>query len=111
MRVLLIDPIDPSGVSLLREKSEVLVCGESSLEGIRRDARNADAVITRSRLPDDIFDFAQQVRAVTIHGTGTDLVPLAAATARGVAVAHLPDRKSTRLNSSHIQKSRMPSSA
>ena len=24
---------------------------------------------------------------------------------------HLPDRKSTRLNSSHIQKSRMPSSA
>ena len=26
-------------------------------------------------------------------------------------VAHFPDRKSTRLNSSHIQKSRMPSSA
>ena len=27
------------------------------------------------------------------------------------AVGHLGDRKSTRLNSSHIQKSRMPSSA
>ncbi len=90
MRVLLIDPIDPSGVDLLREKSEVRVCAESSLESIRRDARNADAVITRSRLPDDFFDFAPQARAVTIHGTGTDLVPLAAATARGVAVAHLP---------------------
>ena len=31
--------------------------------------------------------------------------------ARGLDVVHLQDRKSTRLNSSHIQKSRMPSSA
>ena len=30
---------------------------------------------------------------------------------RLLPVAPLPDRKSTRLNSSHIQKSRMPSSA
>ena len=30
---------------------------------------------------------------------------------RPVAIKVLPDRKSTRLNSSHIQKSRMPSSA
>ena len=90
MRVLLIDPIDPAGVNLLRDKGEVLLCKEASVAGIRRDARDADAVITRSRLPDDFFEFAESVRAVTIHGTGTDLVPLAAATARGVAVAHLP---------------------
>ena len=30
---------------------------------------------------------------------------------RGQIEKNLPDRKSTRLNSSHIQKSRMPSSA
>jgi D-3-phosphoglycerate dehydrogenase len=30
------------------------------------------------------------VRAVVVHGTGTDLVPLAEATARGVMVANLP---------------------
>ena len=54
--------------------------------------------------------------------TRTDLIPLDAwnrnwhdhfqeiATGR-VQVLDLPDRKSTRLNSSHIQKSRMPSSA
>ena len=35
----------------------------------------------------------------------------APATTVGVAKAELADRKSTRLNSSHIQKSRMPSSA
>ena len=37
-------------------------------------------------------------------GTALDAVEL-------IAVAAGPDRKSTRLNSSHIQKSRMPSSA
>ena len=31
-----------------------------------------------------------RARAVTIHGTGVDLVPLAAASARGVLVANLP---------------------
>jgi len=90
MRVLLIDPIDPSGVNLLRAKAEVLVCSETSPEAIKRDARDVDAVVTRSRLPDDFFDFAKKIKAVTIHGTGTDLVPLAAATARGVPVAYLP---------------------
>ena len=38
-------------------------------------------------------------------------VGAAAALLTGQACAGLPDRKSTRLNSSHIQKSRMPSSA
>ena len=90
MRVLLVDSIDPSGVALLRERAEVVVCKEASFDGIRHDAREADAVITRSRLPDDLFAFAGKVRAVTIHGTGLDLVPLAAATECGVAVANIP---------------------
>lgn len=90
MRVLLIDPIDPSGVALLREKAEVLQCREASLDGIRRDAADVDAVITRSRLPDDFFDFAKNIRAVMIHGTGLDLVPLKQASERGIPVANIP---------------------
>lgn len=90
MRVLLVDPIDPSGESLLRQKAEVVLCKEASFDAIRRDAREADAIITRSRLPDDIFDAAPNLRAATIHGTGMDLVPVASATAHGVAVARLP---------------------
>ena len=45
---------------------------------------------------------------------GIALVARATGVARrtiGVGIAELQDRKSTRLNSSHIQKSRMPSSA
>jgi D-3-phosphoglycerate dehydrogenase len=57
---------------------------------VRRLAREVDGVITRSKLPDDLFDAAPRVRAVVIHGTGTDLVALEAATARGIMVSNLP---------------------
>jgi len=90
MRVLLVDPIDPSGVDLLRERAEVVLCKEASFDGIRNGARDADAVITRSRLPDDIFEAAPRLRAAMIHGTGMDLVPLASATEHGVAVSRIP---------------------
>jgi len=53
-------------------------------------SREADAVIIRSKLPEDLFESAPRVRAVVIHGTGTDLVPLESATKHGVAVANLP---------------------
>jgi D-3-phosphoglycerate dehydrogenase len=89
-RVLLVDPIDASGVALLRAKAEVIQCSEASFDGIRRDARDVDAIITRSRLPDDFFEFAGKLKAVTIHGTGTDLVPLKAASERGIPVANIP---------------------
>src|SRR5258706_5460405 len=90
MRVLLVDPIDPSGVDLLRQTAEVVQCKEASFDGIRRDARDADAVITRSRLPDDFFEFTEKMKAVTIHGTGLDLVPIKAASERGIPVANIP---------------------
>jgi D-3-phosphoglycerate dehydrogenase len=89
-RVLLVDSIDPGAVALLRERTEVVLCREASFDGIRRDAEDVNAVITRSRLPDDFFEHARKVRAAMIHGTGMDLVPLAAATSHGVAVSRIP---------------------
>ena len=64
--------------------------GQRAVDTLRSFARDVDGVITRSKLPDDLFDAAPRVRAVVVHGTGTDLVPLADATARGVMVANLP---------------------
>jgi D-3-phosphoglycerate dehydrogenase len=90
-RVLLTDPIDASGEALLRARGvEVVLAPEGSSATVKRLAAEADGVIIRSKLPDDIFEAAPRVRAVTIHGTGIDLVPLAAANARGVLVANLP---------------------
>lgn len=90
-RVLLTDPIDDSGVELLRSRgADVVLAPEGSAATVKQLAAEADGLIIRSKLPDDIFEAAPQLRAITIHGTGIDLVPLAEATRRGVPVANLP---------------------
>jgi D-3-phosphoglycerate dehydrogenase / 2-oxoglutarate reductase len=89
-KVLLTDPIAAEGEQALARGAQVVRATDTSPETIRRLAREVDGVITRSKLPDDLFAAAPRVRAVVIHGTGTDLVPLAAAAERGVAVANLP---------------------
>jgi D-3-phosphoglycerate dehydrogenase len=89
-RVLIVDPIAPAGEALLARSAEIVRSPDSDPATIRRLARDADAIITRSKLPDDVFQAAPRVRAVAIHGTGTDLVPLADATARGVMVSNIP---------------------
>ncbi|MGH8687477.1 MAG: hydroxyacid dehydrogenase, partial [Burkholderiales bacterium] len=90
-RVLLTDPIDASGEELLRSRgAEVVLAPDASTATVKRLAPEVDGAIIRSKLPDDIFEVAPRLRAVTIHGTGTDLVPLAAANARGVLVSNLP---------------------
>ncbi len=89
-RVLLVDPIAPAGEEHLARQVEVVRAPDSAPDTVRRLARDADGIITRSKLPDDLFDAAPRVRAVAIHGTGIDLVPLEAANARGIMVSNLP---------------------
>ena len=89
-RVLLTDAIAPAGENALAKVVEVVRAPDSDPATIRRLAPEFDGIIIRSKLPDDIFEAAPRVRAVVIHGTGTDLVPLAAARERGVIVANLP---------------------
>jgi D-3-phosphoglycerate dehydrogenase len=89
-RVLIVDPIAPGGEEVLARRAEVVRAPDSAPDTIRRLAAGCDGIITRSKLPDDVFDAAPRVRAVAIHGTGTDLVPLASATARGVLVSNIP---------------------
>ena len=88
--MLLTDPIAPQGAAALARGAHVINAPDSSFDTVRRLARDADGVITRSKLPDDLFEAAPRVRAVVVHGTGTDLVPLAAAARRGIPVANLP---------------------
>jgi D-3-phosphoglycerate dehydrogenase len=88
--VLLTDPIAAEGEAALARTAHVIRAPDSSPDTIRRLAGDADGVITRSKLPDDIFAAAPRLRAVVIHGTGIDLVPLSAAAERGALVANLP---------------------
>jgi D-3-phosphoglycerate dehydrogenase len=89
-RVLLMDPIAPEGAAILAKSAEVVQAPDSGPDTIRRLAQEADGIIIRSKLPDDIFAAAPRLKAVAIHGTGTDLVPVASATEHGVMVSNLP---------------------
>jgi D-3-phosphoglycerate dehydrogenase / 2-oxoglutarate reductase len=89
-RVLLSDAIAPAGEEALSRTVEIVRAPDSSPATLRRLAVDVDGILIRSKLPDDIFEAAPRVRAVVVHGTGTDLVPLESATAHGVTVANLP---------------------
>ena len=89
-RILVTDPIDRGGIALLAAGAEVVHPPDTRPDTLRALAREVDAVITRSRLPDDLFEVAPRIRAVMIHGTGTDLVNLASASEHGVMVANMP---------------------
>jgi D-3-phosphoglycerate dehydrogenase / 2-oxoglutarate reductase len=88
--VLLMDPIAAEGEAFLSKSAQVVRAPDSAPDTIRRLAKDADGIIIRSKLPDDIFEAAPRVKAVAIHGTGTDLVPVASANRRGVMVSNLP---------------------
>ena len=89
-RVLLTDPIDEAAAALIAANAEVIHAPDSAPDTVRRLAQQADALVIRSRIPDDLFDVAPRVRAVAIHGSGTDLVPLDSATNQGVLVSNVP---------------------
>jgi D-3-phosphoglycerate dehydrogenase len=57
-RVLLTDSIAPAGEELLAAAADVVRAPDSKPATIRRLARDADGVIIRSKLPDDIFEAA-----------------------------------------------------
>jgi len=68
-RVLIVDSIAPAGVERLARAVEMVRAPDSDPETIRRLAREADGLITRSKLPDDLFSDA---------------------TARGVMISNIP---------------------
>jgi len=88
--VLLTNPIHPEAVERLEAHARVVVAPDTGFDTLRRLAADADGLIVRAQLPDDILDHAPGLRGLVRHGVGLDFVPLAAATARSIPVANLP---------------------
>ena len=55
-RVLVVDPIAPAGEEYLARHAEIVRSPDSDPATIRRLAADADGIITRSKLPDDLFE-------------------------------------------------------
>lgn len=89
-RVLLTNPIHPLWLPVLAQQCEVVVAPDAAAATLARLVADADGLMVRSQLAPDVFDHAIRLRAVVRHGVGLDMIPVAAATARGIPVANLP---------------------
>src|ERR1700755_2466572 len=88
--VLLTNAMHPDGEAILAPHVKMLVPPDQRPETLRQWAKDADGIIVRAKLPDDIVDHAPRLKGMVRHGVGLDFIPVAAATARGIAVANLP---------------------
>ena len=89
-RVLLTNPIDSQLLPLLAQHCEVVLAPDTAPATLAKLIAQADGLVVRAQLAPDIFDHAPKLRAVVRHGVGLDMIPVEAATARGIPVANLP---------------------
>lgn len=94
-KVLLTDQIHPAVRKQLDEHCDAVVAPDATPATIARLIADVDALIVRNKLAPDVFDHAPRLRVVVRHGVGLDLIPVAAATARGIPVANLPGSNTT----------------
>ena len=88
--ILLTNPIAESAAAELGRHAELRLAGATDPTTLRREAADADFVVVRAPLPDDVFEHAPRLRAAVRHGAGIDMIPLAQASRHGVAVANVP---------------------
>jgi len=89
--VLATNALDPAAQDILAPLCDLVVAADDRPDTLRREVADADALIVRVCLPDDIFDHAKRLRACVRHGVGLDFIPVSAATRAGIPVANLPD--------------------
>lgn len=88
--VALTAAIHPEAHARLAAACDVRVAADASADALRAVVREAQGLIVRNHLPEDIFDHAPRLRAVVRHGVGLDMIPVERATERRIAVANLP---------------------
>ena len=95
-----LNAISPVGLAKLNNKQFDVAVDTDAPDGIL--VRSADMLNTA---------FNDNLLAIARAGAGVNNIPLDRCSEQGIVVFNTPDRKSTRLNSSHTRPSRMPSSA
>ena len=88
--VLLTNRLHPDGEALLAPEVRLVVAPDATPETLRRLVADADGIIVRARLPDDIVEHGPRLKGIVRHGVGLDFIPVEKASARGIAVADLP---------------------
>src|SRR5690242_7174871 len=90
-RVLVTEPIHPSGIALLAQHLEVINLPERPGETVDQHLPNVDAVIVRTaRMGAHRLAGAPRLKVIGQHGVGVDNIDAAAARARGIVVTSTP---------------------
>jgi len=89
-RVLLTNAIHPEAHARLALSADLVVALDAGADSLLSAARGCAVVVVRSQLPEDIFAAAPTLIGAVRHGAGVDMIPIDAATARGVLVANVP---------------------
>ena len=88
--VMLTNTIHPDGEAILTPHARLLTAPDTRPETLRSLAKDADGILVRAKLPDDIVSHAPKLRGMVRHGVGVDFIPVAAATEHKIPVANLP---------------------
>lgn len=89
-RVLLTNPIHPQLHPVLEQHCDVVLAPDTQPETLARLVADAEGLVVRAQLQPSLFDHAPKLRAIVRHGVGLDMIPVEAATAKGIPVANLP---------------------
>ena len=74
----------------LAEVADLIDVASYDADVLRKAVANADGIVVRVPLPQDIFEHGPRLRAVVRHGVGLDLIPMEEATKRRIPVANVP---------------------
>lgn len=93
--ILLTDPIHADAHARLATDANIVVlpdglsCAESDA-ALRTLLADADGLIVRRQLPENLFDARSHLCGVVMHGVGLDFIPVAQASVRQIPVANAP---------------------
>lgn len=90
MKVLLTNPTVPVGENIIKQVADVVVAPDAKPDTLRSMIGDADVLIVRAKLPDDLFERPHRLKGVVRHGAGVDLIPMDSATRLGIPVANVP---------------------
>lgn len=94
-KVVLTNAIHPDLMPPLQAACEVVLAPDAQPATLARLLGDAQGLIVRAQLAPDVFEHAPQLRYVVRHGVGLDMIPVPAATAKGIVVANLPGSNTT----------------
>ncbi len=75
----------------LSEWADVRLPESETPDELRKAIKEANAVIVRTTLPEDIFDDAPNLAIAARHGVGLDMIPVSRATEKGILVTNTPN--------------------